>query len=256
MPHLFSLVEVCQVVFHDELPEAYWPEGHDRWMVVMGQLLQQPENPWWDEQSTEAVEQRDDILRQSFEEAIATLSDRFGPHPRRWRWGDLHQVPFVHQSLGKSGIPPLEAVFNRGPIPVSGGRAIINAHVWDADQSFTVTAIPSLRMVVDFSDLGDSVMVHATGQSGHAFHPHYADQMVLWQRLDYHPMLWHPAEVADQAAATLTLVPGPDGDVGGRGVLGVGCWVLGVRCWVLGVGCWSPKQFLKSETPNFEPRTP
>lgn len=98
-------------------------------------------------------------------------------------------------------------LFNRGPVPVSGGRGMINANVWDASESFAVNSIPSLRMVVDFSNLGNSEIIHATGQSGHAFHPHYTDQMELWQRMAYHPMGRKAGEVAAQAEATLILVP-------------------------------------------------
>jgi len=208
-PALLAMVwkQLLANTFHDELPEDYWPEGNDRWMEVMRQQLQQPQSAWWDDQSTEAVERQDDILRQSFEDAVTTLQNRFGTDSRWWRWGELHGVPFTHQSLGKSGIPPVEMLFNRGPVPVSGGRGMINANVWDASKSFAVNSIPSLRMVVDFGNLGDSEIIHATGQSGHAFHPHYTDQMELWQRMAYHPMGRKAGEVAVQAEATLILVP-------------------------------------------------
>ncbi len=208
-PAILAMVwkQLLANTFHDELPEAYWPEGNDRWMLVMRQQLQQPQSAWWDDQSTEAVERRDDILRQSFEDAVTTLHNRFGTDSRWWHWGELHQVPFTHQSLGKSGIPPLEMLFNRGPVPVSGGRGMINANVWDASESFAVNSISSLRMVVDFSNLGDSEIIHATGQSGHAFHPHYTDQMDLWQRMAYHPMNGGTEDVSATAEETLVLVP-------------------------------------------------
>jgi penicillin amidase len=210
-PSILGMVwkQLLANTFRDELPEAYWPEGHDRWIEVVRQQLKQPNSPWWDNQSTDTVERRDDILRQSFEDAIIELEQRFGTDSRWWRWGALHQASFTHQTLGKSGIPPLEALFNRGPVPVSGGRGIVNANVWDASRSFAVNSIPSLRMVVDFNASRDSVMVHLTGQSDHAFHLHYTDQMELWQRMDYHPMNWEAEKIVATATKTLVLVPEP-----------------------------------------------
>lgn len=203
-PAILGMVwkQLLAQTFHDQLPAAYQPDGSDRWIEVVRQQLQQPASPWWDDASTAAIEQRDDILRQSFAAAISALEERWGSNLQAWQWGDLHGVNFIHQTLGKSGMPPVEWLFNRGPVPASGGRGTINAIVWDAAKSFDITAIPSMRMIVDFSDLDNSQIVNATGQSGHAFHPHYADQMELWQQLEYRPM-----GADTDKAATLRLMP-------------------------------------------------
>ena len=33
-----------------------------------------------------------------------------------WRWGRLHTVTLRNQTMGKSGIKPVEALFNRGAV--------------------------------------------------------------------------------------------------------------------------------------------
>jgi penicillin amidase len=70
-----------------------------------------------------------------------------------------------------------------------------------------VTDIPSLRMIVDLGNLDNSLAIHTPGQSGHAFHQHYADMINPWRNIAYHPMLWEQKTVAAKAKATLRLTP-------------------------------------------------
>jgi acyl-homoserine lactone acylase PvdQ len=43
-------------------------------------------------------------------------------------------------------------------------------------------------MAWDLGNLNSSVTVHTTGQSGHAYHPHYIDMAELWTGIKYYPM--------------------------------------------------------------------
>jgi penicillin amidase len=63
-------------------------------------------------------------------------------------------------------------------------------------------------MVIDLSDLAASTAGNTTGQSGHAFHPHYDDQLDAWAVGDQHPLRWAREQVLADATATLTLRPG------------------------------------------------
>ena len=82
-----------------------------------------------------------------------------------------------------------------------------NAVGWDAPEGYEVTWLPSMRMLVDLSDLGRSRAVHTTGQSGHTDHPHYDDMIPLWLAGETLPMLWDRAAVEADAASVLTLTP-------------------------------------------------
>lgn len=66
-----------------------------------------------------------------------------------------------------------------------------------------------MRMVIDLSDLSGSTSVNSTGQSGHAFHPHYDDMLDPWANGDQHPMRWTRDQVSEGAASTLILSPPP-----------------------------------------------
>jgi penicillin amidase len=98
-------------------------------------------------------------------------------------------------------------LFNRGPFQTSGGDAIVNATGWEMYNSFEVNWVPSMRMIVDLSSLNNSLTVHTTGESGHAYHPHYIDMADLWRNIRYYPMWWNPDSVKGDAESTLNLVP-------------------------------------------------
>jgi penicillin amidase len=193
--------------YRDELPEDMWPTGNDISRLRMRELLGQPDSPWWDDTGTPEVERRDDILRRALAEAVALLQERLGSDPGRRTWGRLHTATFVNPTLGQSGVAPVEWIFNRGPVPASGGNSVVNNTSYNLTRGFEVTSLPSMRMIVDLGNLGASQTIHTTGQSGHPFNPHYADFIRPWQRGEYHPMLWERAQVEAAQEGHLRLEP-------------------------------------------------
>jgi penicillin amidase len=113
--------------------------------------------------------------------AYDELVDRFDDDPATWRWGAMHGLELTHGTFGVSGIGPLEALFNRGPLETAGGSDVVNATGWTASAGYEVDWVPSMRMVVDLADLDAGGWVHLTGQSGRPFHPHYTDQAEAWR---------------------------------------------------------------------------
>ena len=130
-----------------------------------------------------------------------------GTEAARWNWGRLHTATFKNQSLGNSGIAPIDALFDRGPFPTGGSDAIINATGWNPNKGYAVDWLPSMRMIVDLGNLSNSVTVHTTGQSGHAYAPHYIDMADMWRNIHYYPMLWEQADIIAGAKATLLFHP-------------------------------------------------
>ena len=78
---------------------------------------------------------------------------RLGKDPARWEWGRLHTLELVNPTLGTSGIGAVEWLFNRGPVRLGGGSAIVDATGWTASDGYAVDWVPSMRMVVDLADL-------------------------------------------------------------------------------------------------------
>jgi penicillin amidase len=106
-----------------------------------------------------------------------------------------------------NSFPVINNTFNRGPYPASGGNEIINATGWQTSQPYQINSLPSMRMIVDLSDLSKSLSIHTTGQSGHANHLHYIDMADIWRKIRYHPQLWTLDQIQDQSDSLLILSP-------------------------------------------------
>jgi penicillin amidase len=200
-------VHLIDLTFGDELGEQLLRRARDKATVALVDLLADDGSPWFDDVTTPEVETRDEILLRALEEAVEELSETLGRDMARWRWGDLHTATFENQSLGQCGIGLIEAIFNRGPVPVDGTIATVNNTSYDLDDPYRATWIPSQRQIVDLADLTRSVSMHTTGQSGHPYHRHYDDMIDPWRNIEYHPMLWERADVEADAEGVLVLRP-------------------------------------------------
>jgi penicillin G amidase len=209
---------VLQLTFADDLPASLSPDGGSRWLRVVEGLLEDPQNPWWDDRTTvNIVEGRDEILRQALVTARQQLTNSMGKDPADWEWGQVHQLRLEHPVLGGDTVPDLvRRLVNPAPVPVAGGSSVVNAMGYDAaarDElgrtDFSVTAGPSMRMVVDLADRDASTWVAGPGNSGHPGSPHYTDQMRAWAQGETFPWPSTRAAVDEAGSDVLTLTP-PD----------------------------------------------
>jgi penicillin amidase len=115
-----------------------------------------------------------------------------------WRWGDTIPLTFHHPLSG--GLPVLGRWLDVGPFPQAGTASTVKAT--------TPSAGPSMRMVVDFSDLDQSMQNITLGESGQVFSPYYHDQFSAWYGGQSLPMLFSDAAVEKGAAHKLVLEPG------------------------------------------------
>ncbi|MFK5688769.1 penicillin acylase family protein [Ornithinimicrobium sp. LYQ92] len=201
---------LLEAVFDDELPPDLGATGNSRSMQILETLMATPESVWWDDQRTPGIiESRDEVLRSALVDARLDLTRQLSKDPADWSWGELHQVHLRHQVLGEDGVPAVvQGLVNRGPFPVSGSSAMVNAMNWDASTgSFDVTSAPSMRMVVDLGDLDASSWVNQTGTSGHPFHPNYDDQTQAWLEGSSYPWAFTREAVEERGVQTLVLTP-------------------------------------------------
>jgi penicillin amidase len=189
----------------DDLPDDFQVGVDSNTMEIFRQLAKDKDNIWWDDRNTPQREDMLDIFRLTLEESYRQLVKEQGKDPGGWNWGSLHTITFQNQVM--SSFPLVNQAFNRGPYSTAGGNDIVNAVGWDYSAPFEVDWLPSMRMIVDLSDLSRSVTIHTTGQSGHAYHPHYIDMVDLWRKIRYHPMLWTEKQVQNQAESLLILNP-------------------------------------------------
>ena len=167
-------------------------------------LLDQPDSEWWDDPTTPQKETRDNILKTSFAEAVDWLRNQFGDTPDEWRWSRLHTATFVH-TLGS--VPPLDRLFNVGPIPTRGGVFTLFNASFNVTAPFAVTTVSSMRQIVDLANWDNSLAILSTGQSGQPLHRHYRDMVMMWRDVQYAPFYFDRAAVNQVKEGLLVLRP-------------------------------------------------
>lgn len=168
--------------------------------------IQNKNSVWWDKINTKNnKETRENIVLQSFNEAIAALEKQLGPDVLAWTWNRVHTLEHQHP-LSKVAV--LKSIFNVGPFEVSGSSEVINNLFFSFSGSgeYQVKAGPSTRRVIDFSDIENSWSVLPTGQSGNPMSAHYDDQAELYNSGKFRRMLLNKEEI-ERTSTKLTFKP-------------------------------------------------
>jgi penicillin amidase len=151
---------------------------------------------WWDNITTqETIETRADIVHGSFKNAISFLQNQLGENVEGWTWDRVISVEYEH-AIGKAG-GVLRKLFNVGPFETIGGNEVINNQIFKLDSTgyYKVTAGPSTRRVIDFSDIENSAAIIPTGQSGNVFSPFYKDQTQHYLNGEFVKMMLNQTEI-------------------------------------------------------------
>ena len=187
--------------------DLIYASGGDRYWQVIYQIWPDPNDFWWDDRLTGGIQNRDQTLQASIAAAVEELTQLQGSDPADWNWGDLHTLELTNQTLGQSGIGPIESLFNRGPVQTAGGESIVNATGWTPKNGYQVDWVPSMRQVVDLSNFDNSTWVNLTGASGHAYSPNYDNQLQAWRTGEQYPWRYSRAAVEEAGVDVLTLLP-------------------------------------------------
>lgn len=147
--------------------------------------------------------EREELLVSTLTDAYGEASYRLGGDPSLWRWGDLQWTLFEH--------PAGEHI---GPLPRGGAWDTVDVSSY-RPEDFGQAAGASFRMVVDVGAWDRSFAASAPGQSGDPASAHYGDLLPLWRRGDYFPLVYSREAVEANTAATIRLVPAPEGQTEG-----------------------------------------
>jgi len=145
-------------------------------------ILKDATSPWFREQS------RYFLVRQSLRQACEELRETLGENMADWRWGKIHRLEMNH-IFGR--IKVLKPLLGIGPLDAPGDGMTINMGFYRHSNPYLQTVGASLRCVIEPGNSKDARFVLASGQSGHALSPHYADQASLWLRGEF--ILLHTA---------------------------------------------------------------
>ena len=133
-------------------------------------------------------ENRNDVIRISFKEAISNLKNKYGNLDfSKWYWGEIHKVLIKHP-LGT--VAALSPVLNIGPYEIGGNGTTVANSEYSFSASLENTEFqsylgPSMRFIIDMSNVSSYQSILPTGQSGQPHHKHYKDQTRLWLNGEY-----------------------------------------------------------------------
>jgi penicillin amidase len=146
---------------------------------------------------------RDALLRDTLKAAYEELSAKQGIDPRRWSWGELHEVYFRH---ALDAAPGAAGLLDRGPVERPGDGDVVQATDF-VDGSFEQTSGASYREIFDLGDWDNSVAINVPGQSGQPGSKHFDDLLPLWSSGHYFPLRYSRHAVDAVTTDVLILEP-------------------------------------------------
>ena len=196
-------------IFEDELGPAMFQDFLGTHLMKR-QVVHGPKKQhriWRDNINTkDKVENMSHIATKSFGEAWTSLANDFGEDFTTWQWEKLHSLEHQHP-MGQ--VEALRGYFNVGPYPVNGSREVINNMTFPYDSTgfYKVSAGPSTRRIVDFSDIENSISILPTGQSGNPLSRYYKDQAELFINGKFRKMMMNKNEIMEKANSKLDFMP-------------------------------------------------
>ncbi len=129
---------------------------------------------------------RQTMIEAGLTKAIAGLEQSQGTDWTRWKWGAINRSTFPH---------PLVAAYDLPAAQREGGGG-------------TVHAIGSVyQLITDFSNLNESLVTLAPGESGQPGSPFYSNMLDAWTRREHFRLAYTRAAVDANAKYRLTLRP-------------------------------------------------
>jgi penicillin amidase len=162
------------------------------------------------------VENRADMIVKSMEETVRFLQDNYGERPFEWRWEQLHTITLKPALFGQAAESPdaptaLKLIVNnllsKGPYAVSGHGMSINNGEYHWDEPFSMILGPSIRRIIDFSDLSRTLSITPTGQSGNPISNYYGDQTESWLNGQYKFLYQDKSMLEESQYKTMKLIP-------------------------------------------------
>lgn len=130
--------------------------------------------------------QRDSLITISVQETITFLSDSLSNRSFQWRWENLHKLhlkaPVFSEGAKSGGVAKMihNNILARGPFSYPGSITTLNMGGYSFSEPYSMTLGPSIRRIVDLSDMSRSFSIVPGGQSGNPLSPYYDDQLDDW----------------------------------------------------------------------------
>ncbi len=157
-----------------------------------------------DKRTSGEVEDKNDVLVASLEDAVDWLKKELGRDMQKWQWGELHTIKWYHPM----GFGPLKEM-SIGPLPHPGGDSTVRnaSSMGIGGNKHMCMGGPVLRHIIDMGDPDHARIVIDGSQSGQWLSPHYRDMHTLWYNSRYMAAEKRPEKIVEKAENHLVLKP-------------------------------------------------
>ncbi|HXZ84306.1 MAG TPA: penicillin acylase family protein, partial [Myxococcota bacterium] len=149
------------------------------------------------------------LVEGALDETWATMRTQISANPKKWAWGEVHQLRLVHE-FERSGSGSLRLIGRRlgvGPFSAPGDPDSPWTMYHGAVPDPAVELGPGLRYAVDLADPDHALVGLAGGQSGSPGSEHYADALADWLAGRPRPLWMHQSDIAYHQKGTWELRP-------------------------------------------------
>lgn len=183
------LIKLMENTFKDEMGDELYKQFLFVGNVPLRVIYQLLNNNYpdsisvFDNLETDKIETKDEIIRVSLAQSISQLEKDFGENFSDWSWGNVHQVRFKHLFSGQNKI--IDKLIDIGPYPIGGDQTTLLNTSFKYYEPFENYLGPSMRQIVDLSNINNSLIIITSGQSEHIGNKNYKDQSLMWLSGDY-----------------------------------------------------------------------
>lgn len=151
-----------------------------------------------------AIDQRNDLLINALERAVASLNKKLGPQIQNWVYGQTKykHITFEHP-LASLVNSDLQKQLNLGPLP-RGGSGQTPGSTGGTDNQMSGA---SFRILIDTKDWDKALMINTPGQSGDPSSPYYRNLFETWANDQYFPAYYSKEKIQNVSKEQFILSP-------------------------------------------------
>jgi penicillin amidase len=207
--------KLIENIFGDELGEELYERLLEAYKVIrltVDKIVETQSSKWVDNISTEKIaESLNDIIEQSYKDAIGYLRQKYGDDIQLWKWGNIHHLTLKHPL---STVKIFDKIFklNRGPFKVGGSFHTVSPFNYPFGKPDEVTSGASHRHIYTLFNWDSSLTVIPTGNSGIPSSRHYCDQTELYLNGEYHGDYFSEEQVTKNTVYKMSFLPPGDNE--------------------------------------------
>jgi penicillin amidase len=202
-------IEIAKSLTKDEFGDTLLPRflSHDILVRnLINKTIQNRNNKWVDNITTDKEESFDEIITNSFQNAVKSLQKKYGDNTNQWKWGEAHTLTLKHP-LGSKKI--LDKIFqlNRGPFQLGGSYHTVCPYSYSLSNPYKANHGASHRQIYNLANWDHSWSVIPTGNSGIPASEHYCDQTNLYINKKYHKDYFSKEKCTQNSKYQMTFKP-------------------------------------------------